>query len=71
MVSEKMRLDDSQELRFGFSIEEGMGVNTSISVLLDGPTNTIVNIDGPSNLTLQKTFTSDYIHVPIPGVAEV
>jgi len=58
-------------MRFGFSIEEGMGANTSMSVLLPMYVETVIEITGPGNLYIQHTSTSDYIQVSIPDIAEV
>ena len=71
MVSEKERLDDRREVQFTFSIEEGMGVNTSLSVLLERGVPSVVDITGPGNFSVKEISTSDYIKVAIPGVAEV
>ena len=71
MVAEKTRLTDGRFMRFGFSIEEGMGANTSMSVLLPMYVETMIEITGPGNLYIQHTSTSDYIQVSIPDIAEV
>ena len=71
MVAEKTRLTDGRFMRFGFSIEEGMGANTSMSVLLRMSVETMIEITGPGNLYIQHTSTSDYIQVSIPDIAEV
>ena len=71
MVAEKTQLNGGQSLRFGFSIEEGMGANTSMSVLLPRSVETVIVITGPGNLSIQHTSTSDYIQVSIPDIAEV
>ena len=71
MVAEKTQLNGGQSLRFGFSIEEGMGANTSMSVLLPMSVETVIEITGPGNLSIQHTTTSDYIQVSIPDIAEV
>lgn len=62
-------MKEKQNVQFGFVIEEGMGANTSISVLLDRAIETFVDVAGPNNVSLRET--SDYLRLSIPDVAQV
>lgn len=58
-------------MTFNFTIEEGLGANTSLSVFLDSSQSIYCNISGPGGFVMEKSENTDFFYLTLPETAQV